>query len=96
MANHNSGNSSGNGQWKQWHANNAQEARGYGSVAVTDTGALGGKLLGLVTTRDYDFVSDLSTPLRVVMTRDLRTANAGQRLFFFFFFFLLLGRRVPD
>lgn len=55
-----------------------KEARGYGSVAVTDTGALGGKLLGLVTTRDYDFVSDLSTPLAEVMTRDLRTANAEE------------------
>ena len=88
MANHNSGSSSGNGQRKQRHANNAQEARGYGSVAVTDTGALGGKLLGLVTTRDYDFLSDLSTPLGEVMTRDLRTANAGQRLFLSFFFCL--------
>jgi hypothetical protein len=32
-------------------------------------GALGGKLLGIVTTRDVDFVNDRQTPLAEVMTK---------------------------
>lgn len=41
---------------------------------MTDTGALGGKLLGVVTTRDIDFINDKLTPLAEVMTTDLVTA----------------------
>jgi IMP dehydrogenase len=36
---------------------------------------VGGKLLGIVTTRDWDFVTDLHTPLSEVMTTDVETAE---------------------
>ena len=43
---------------------------GFSSVPITDTGKVGGKLLGLVTSRDIDFLKDRSTcRLRDVMTR---------------------------
>lgn len=48
-------------------------SKGYGSVCVTDTGALGGKLLGVVSSRDYDFVTDVHTPLSEIMTTDVET-----------------------
>jgi IMP dehydrogenase len=52
--------------------------KGFGSACVTDTGALGGKLLGLVSSRDYDFVSDAHTPVTEIMTpaADLETLSA--------------------
>ncbi len=46
-----------------------QLTKNFSSVCVTDTGALGGKLLGLVTSRDIDFINDRATPLAEVMTR---------------------------
>ncbi|KAI3431760.1 hypothetical protein D9Q98_004802 [Chlorella vulgaris] len=52
-----------------------KERRGLSSVCITDTGKVGGKLLGMVTTRDWDFVTDLHTPLSEVMTADLETAE---------------------
>ncbi|KAL4439899.1 hypothetical protein ABPG75_002900 [Micractinium tetrahymenae] len=52
-----------------------KERKGFTSVCVTDTGKVGGKLLGMVTTRDWDFVADLHTPLSEVMTTDLETAQ---------------------
>jgi hypothetical protein len=42
---------------------------------VTDTGALGGMLLGLVTSRDIDFINDRATPLEDVMTRCVILSN---------------------
>lgn len=42
--------------------------KGHVSVCVTDTGAVGGKLLGVVASRDVDFLSDRHTPLSEVMT----------------------------
>eukprot|EP00775_Hariotina_reticulata_P004723 gene4724-4973_t len=52
-------------------------AKNVSSVCVTDTGALGGKLLGVVSTRDVDFINDRSTPLEDVMTRDVVTAHSS-------------------
>jgi IMP dehydrogenase len=46
-----------------------QLTKNFTSVCVTDTGAVGGVLLGVVTTRDVDFVNDRATPLEEVMTR---------------------------
>ncbi len=46
-----------------------QLTKNFTSVCVTDTGAVGGVLLGIVTTRDVDFVNDRATPLEEVMTR---------------------------
>ncbi|EPR64406.1 IMPDH [Toxoplasma gondii RUB] len=48
-----------------------KEKYGYSSVPITDTGMLGGKLLGIVTSRDIDFLTDVHTPLSEVMTSDL-------------------------
>lgn len=45
-----------------------QLTKNFTSVCVTDTGAVGGVLLGLVTTRDVDFINDRATPLEEVMT----------------------------
>ncbi|XP_026191327.1 inosine-5'-monophosphate dehydrogenase [Cyclospora cayetanensis] len=44
---------------------------GYSSVPITSTGTLGGKLLGIVTSRDLDFITDRHTQLEEVMTTDL-------------------------
>lgn len=54
-----------------------QTARGFTSACITDTGELGGRLLGIVTTRDIDFVNDRMTPLSEIMTRDVITAPEG-------------------
>lgn len=44
---------------------------GYSSVPITTTGALGGKLVGIVTSRDIDFITDRHVALSEVMTTDL-------------------------
>lgn len=49
--------------------------RGYSSVLVTDSGRIGGKLLGIVTTRDIDLVTNRSLTLDTVMTCDLLTLD---------------------
>ena len=36
----------------------SQDVKDFSTVCVTDTGAIGGKLLGIVTPRDTDFVTD--------------------------------------
>lgn len=52
-------------------------SRGFSSVLITENGQIGSKLLGVVTSRDIDFVSDRHTELREVMSTDLVTAPAG-------------------
>lgn len=49
-------------------------------MVVTEDGALGSKLVGIVTSRDIDFVRDRATEVREVMSRDLVTAPAGSSL----------------
>ncbi|KAF8064127.1 IMP dehydrogenase/GMP reductase [Lyophyllum atratum] len=49
---------------------------GFCGIPITDTGSLGGKLVGIVTARDIQF-RDPQTPLRDVMTTDLVTAQQG-------------------
>lgn len=56
---------------------NLKLTKNFSSVCVTDTGALGGVLLGIVTTRDIDFVNDRATPLEEIMTRDVITAPSS-------------------
>ncbi|CAG2180009.1 unnamed protein product, partial [Oppiella nova] len=48
-----------------------KKERGFAGIPVTDTGKLGGKLLGIVTSRDIDFKTQdiLNEPLSVVMTK---------------------------
>jgi CBS domain-containing protein len=55
-----------------------QLTKNFTSVCVTDTGAVGGQLLGIVTTRDVDFVNDRATPLEEIMTRWVGAARRGQ------------------
>jgi IMP dehydrogenase len=52
----------------------------FSGVPITDTGAMGGKLLGMVTARDLDFLEDRATLLSDIMTRDLVTAKEGLSL----------------
>jgi len=53
------------------------EAKQTDGACITDTAAVGGKLLGLVTQLEIDFVDDKHTPLSEVMHRDMLTAPAG-------------------
>lgn len=57
-----------------------QQQFGFSGIPITDTGAMGGKLLGMVTKRDLDVVDDFTVPLEQVMTRDLVTAKEGMTL----------------
>ena len=50
---------------------------GFSGVPVTEDGKMGSKLLGIVTSRDVDFMQDRSRPLSEVMTTDLVTAKEG-------------------
>ncbi|KAG6902954.1 hypothetical protein C0995_009346 [Termitomyces sp. Mi166 len=49
---------------------------GFCGIPITDSGSLGGKLVGIVTARDIQF-RDPQTPLRDVMTTSLVTAPLG-------------------
>ncbi len=51
------------------HFTITQDSSSFSTVCVTDTCALGGKLLGIVTPRDVDFVIDRNMPLSEVMTK---------------------------
>ncbi|TFK85867.1 IMP dehydrogenase [Polyporus arcularius HHB13444] len=53
-----------------------KERLGFGGIPITDTGKLGGKLVGIVTNRDIQFRAP-TTPLHEVMTTDLVTAPEG-------------------
>lgn len=52
----------------------------FSGFPITDTGKLGGKLVGLVTKRDTDFVEDRSQALSELMTTSLVTAPVGTTL----------------
>ncbi|KDN53464.1 IMP dehydrogenase [Tilletiaria anomala UBC 951] len=53
-----------------------KERLGFGGIPITDTGALHGKLLGIVTARDVQF-RDPNVPLSEVMTSNLVLAREG-------------------
>ncbi|MEZ4574833.1 MAG: IMP dehydrogenase [Vampirovibrionales bacterium] len=53
---------------------------GYSGIPITEDGSMGSRLLGIVTNRDIDFVTDRNTPLRDVMTTDLVTADQSASL----------------
>ena len=46
---------------------------GFSGVPITENGEMGSLLLGMVTNRDIDFIEDKSTPLSIVMTKNLIT-----------------------
>lgn len=54
-----------------------REEYGFTGVPITETGQMGGQLLGIVTNRDVDFVGDRSQALADVMTTSLITAEEG-------------------
>ncbi|UZJ55345.1 hypothetical protein CBS101457_004665 [Exobasidium rhododendri] len=58
------------------HVLDIKSRLGFGGIPITDTGAINGKLLGIVTARDVQF-RDPQTPLSEVMTRDLVIAQQG-------------------
>merc|ERR1711865_1064998 len=53
------------------------EEQGFSGAPVTDTGKMGGKLLGIVTRRDTDFVANRDLTIADVMTTDLVVAREG-------------------
>ncbi|ODN01968.1 Inosine-5'-monophosphate dehydrogenase [Orchesella cincta] len=58
-----------------------KKEHGFCGTPITDTGKLGGKLMGIVTSRDIDFLVDnLDVPLEKIMTKDLVTAGANVKL----------------
>ncbi|CAD7956987.1 unnamed protein product [Amoebophrya sp. A25] len=52
-----------------------KEMHGYSSAPITATGELGGKLLGIVTSRDIDMLDDRNTRLKDIMTTTLVTGT---------------------
>lgn len=59
-----------------------KNSKGFAGIPITDSGKLGGKLLGIVTSRDIDFLSgnDLECPLSKVMSTDLVTGLSNVSL----------------
>lgn len=53
---------------------------GFSGIPVTEDGRMGSKLVGIVTSRDTDFIDDRSTPLHQVMTTKVITAQEGVSL----------------
>lgn len=49
----------------------------FSSFPITENGKMGGKLLGIVTSRDTDFIDDRSLKLSAVMTTEMVTAQEG-------------------
>lgn len=57
-----------------------KEMHGFTGVPITDTGEMRGKLIGLVTNRDIDFLADQNTKLKDIMTTDLIVAKSDMSL----------------
>ena len=56
-----------------------KKSKGYTAFPITSTGRVGGELLGILTSRDSDFVEDRNTPIEECMTKkdNLVTAKDG-------------------
>jgi IMP dehydrogenase len=55
--------------------NALKEKCGFSGFPITEDGQLGSRLVGIVTSRDVDFRTDLDTPLSEIMTTDLVVAH---------------------
>eukprot|EP01133_Synstelium_polycarpum_P003937 gene3937-4558_t len=53
---------------------------GFSGIPITEEGRIGSRLVGIVTSRDTDFIKDRSTQLSEIMTTDLVTAPANVTL----------------
>ena len=51
--------------------------KGFSGIPITETGKIGGKLVGMVCTRDIDFVGNDDLSVQDVMSRDLIVAKEG-------------------
>ena len=58
---------------RSWRA----RRHGFSGCPVTEDGKLKSKLVGIVTTRDHDFIKDRSTLVSEVMTKEVVTATQG-------------------
>mmetsp|Transcript_28162 Transcript_28162/g.57685 ORF Transcript_28162/g.57685 Transcript_28162/m.57685 type:complete len:556 (+) Transcript_28162:180-1847(+) len=56
---------------------NIKAEKGFSGIPITENGKIGSKLLGMVCTRDIDFVGDDDLPVSEVMTRELVVAKEG-------------------
>lgn len=52
-----------------------KDEHGFSGCPVTENGKMGAKLVGIVTTRDHDFVRDRSKTIASVMTRRAATRS---------------------
>lgn len=69
-----------------------KKSRGFCGVPITDSGKLGGKLMGIVTQRDVDFLEgNLDVTLDTVMTKDLVTAHETVKLSDANRYFIVIG-----
>ncbi|KAL8822628.1 MAG: hypothetical protein Q9191_006640 [Dirinaria sp. TL-2023a] len=61
-------------------AKQLKEKWGFGGFPVTENGTLRSKLVGMITTRDIQFIHSDDQPVTAVMSSDLVTAPAGTTL----------------
>jgi IMP dehydrogenase len=52
-----------------------KETYGFSGVPITENGQMGGKLVGIVTNRDIDYIEDAETLISSVMTTEVITAS---------------------
>jgi len=55
----------------------AKSSFGFSGIPVTDTGEIGGRLVGLVTQRDVDFLTEEEQSLRISEVLDVVMAIAS-------------------
>ena len=57
-----------------------KETLGYSGIPITETGKIGGKLVGIVSQRDTDFIDNYETTIKDIMETNLTTAKEGVSL----------------